>query len=173
MAWGRGLHGQPPLAGPVKREGDGKAPAGAFALPAAFGYAPAKRAGDLKLPYIAITDSVVGVDDLKSKHYNRILRVDASVKKDWTSQETMRRSDGLYEWGVVVGHNTDPIEPGAGSCIFLHIWRGPGQPTAGCTAMARDRIVALTRWLDAHARPVLVQLPREAYNPLAGLWGLP
>src|SRR5437016_550418 len=36
LAWGRGLHGAPP-GRPIKREGDGRAPAGAFALTASFG----------------------------------------------------------------------------------------------------------------------------------------
>ena len=186
LAWGLGRHDSSPprapnamhrvwgpLPGPVKREGDGKSPAGVFDLPAAFGYAPKERAGGVKLPYLALTDDVVGVDDVKSKFYNRIVRVDRETVKDWDSQETMRRADGLYEWGVLVGHNTSPTVPGAGSCIFIHIWRGPGQPTAGCTAMSRDRVVGLVAWLDPQAKPVLVQLPRAAYRRLAGPWALP
>ena len=38
-AWGIGLHAAR-NDGPVKREGDGKAPAGVFAIGTAFGYAP-------------------------------------------------------------------------------------------------------------------------------------
>ena len=178
LAWGRGLHGQPALSGveglpgPVKREGDGKAPAGAFALPSAFGYAAQEDAGGIRLPYIPLTSNVVGVDDVKSKRYNQIVRLD-QVTKDWDSFETMRRDDGLYEWGVVVNHNTTPVQPGAGSCIFLHVWRGPGKPTAGCTAMSRDDLLAVMKWLDPRCRPVLVQLPRAAYDRLAKPWGLP
>ncbi len=173
LAWGRGLHGQSSLPGPVKREGDGKAPAGAFELPQAFGYAARPDAGQVKLPYLALTDDVVGVDDVKSRYYNRIVKLSQVNDKDWDSAETMRRSDGLYEWGVLVGHNTSPVAVGAGSCIFLHIWRGADKPTAGCTAMSRDDMLALLGWLDPQAKPLLVQLPRETYAPLAGPWGLP
>ena len=173
LAWGRGLHGRAPLPGPIKREGDGKSPAGAFALPFAFGYAPAERAGELKLPYLPLTTDVVGVDDPNSAHYNRLVHASRLPAKDWTSAETMRRADGLYEWGVFVAHNTAPPAAGAGSCIFLHVWAGPGKPTAGCTAMDRREVLRLLRWLDGRARPALVQLPRSALRSLAGPWRLP
>jgi L,D-peptidoglycan transpeptidase YkuD (ErfK/YbiS/YcfS/YnhG family) len=172
LAWGRGLHGNSPLPGPDKREGDGKAPAGVFDLPLVFGYAAKEEAGGVKLPYLALTPQVVGVDDVKSRHYNRIVRTDETAK-DWDSAEAMRRDDGLYEWGVLVNHNASPVLPGAGSCIFLHVWRGEGKPTAGCTAMSRPHMVALATWLDPQAKPVLVQLPRAAYQRLASPWGLP
>ncbi len=136
-------------------------------------YAPKDEARDVKLPYVALTANVVGVDDARSRYYNRIVRVDQTPDRDWDSAETMRRPDGLYEWGVFVNHNTSPAAPGAGSCIFLHIWRGPDRPTAGCTAMSPDRMVGLVTWLDPKARPVLVQLPREEYGRLAAAWGLP
>jgi L,D-peptidoglycan transpeptidase YkuD (ErfK/YbiS/YcfS/YnhG family) len=95
------------------------------------------------------------------------------VTKDWDSAETMLRPDGLYEWGVVEGHNLPPTQPGAGSCLFLHIWRGLGKPTSGCTSMSRQEMVRLARWLDPNEKPVLVQLPMEAYLTLAKPWGLP
>src|SRR5437764_13783990 len=41
MGWGRGLHAPQTGEGPIKKEGDGKAPAGVFRLIRAFGYAPA------------------------------------------------------------------------------------------------------------------------------------
>jgi L,D-peptidoglycan transpeptidase YkuD (ErfK/YbiS/YcfS/YnhG family) len=174
LAWGRGLHGDPPLAGPVKREGDGKAPAGVFELSRAFGYAaPQQEIQGVKLPYLHLTADLVGVDDAKSKYYNQIVRPDEVPSKDWDSAETMRRDDGLYEWGVAVNHNTSPALPGAGSCIFLHVWRGPGKPTAGCTAMSKEDMVRLLGWLDPQSKPLLVQLPQEAYRRLAGPWGLP
>jgi L,D-peptidoglycan transpeptidase YkuD (ErfK/YbiS/YcfS/YnhG family) len=187
LAWGRGIGPTPTLPGPVKREGDGKSPAGAFELPFAFGYAPKEegaRTGcptrgrdghdtrDVKLPYVPLTPDVVGVDDPKSKYYNQVVSA-SQATKDWDSAETMLREDDLYEWGIFINHNTSPAVPGAGSCIFMHIWRGQDKPTAGCTAMSPDHIQRLARWLDPQARPVLVQLPREACQRLAKPWGLP
>ncbi|MGB3544100.1 MAG: hypothetical protein WBA11_14375, partial [Rubrivirga sp.] len=60
-----------------------------------------------------------------------------------------------------------------GSCIFMHVWRGPGTSTAGCTAMPDERLQSVMAWLDADAAPVLVQLPESARDALREPWGLP
>jgi L,D-peptidoglycan transpeptidase YkuD (ErfK/YbiS/YcfS/YnhG family) len=156
LGWGEGEHTMPmPAEFPVKREGDGCSPAGVFRIPFAFGYAPASEAAKVRLPYIPVTETLAGVDDVNSKYYNQI--VDAStVAKDWDSNETMLRADGLYRLGAFIAHNPR-CEPGRGSCIFFHLWSGPGQPTAGCTAMAEENVVKLLSWLDPAKEPRLVQ----------------
>ena len=77
----------------------------------------------------------------------------------------MRRDDILYKWGVVVDHNAAAI-PGAGSCIFLHIWKSSSAPTAGCTAMPESDLVRLLRWLDPARHPILIQLPLASAHPI-------
>src|SRR4029078_1066192 len=106
-------------------------PAGVFRIPYAFGYAPQSEAGWLRVPYRTLSPTVSGVDDVQSRYYNQVVD-SAEVKQDWDSAEIMRREDGLYRWGAFVAHNPRN-EPGGGSCIFLHVWRGYGSPTAGCT----------------------------------------
>jgi D-alanyl-D-alanine dipeptidase len=157
--------------GPIKKEGDGKAPAGIFRLSEAFGYAGQEQPG-WKMPYVSLTSSVECVDDSQSKYYNRVLDR-ASVSPDWNSSEHMLRSDELYRWGVVVDHNANPPQPGGGSCIFLHIWRGPGQGTVGCTAMPREQLESLLGWLDPGKKPLLVQLPVTQYRGVRGKLRLP
>ena len=68
----------------------------------------------------------------------------------------MRRDDHLYRLGVVVGYNTDPVVAGLGSAIFLHIWKGPGQPTAGCVAMAESDLERIVAWLDPAKMPQII-----------------
>jgi L,D-peptidoglycan transpeptidase YkuD (ErfK/YbiS/YcfS/YnhG family) len=64
--------------------------------------------------------------------------------------------------------------PGNGSCIFLHIWRGPGQGTAGCTAMPEQNLKEIIHWLNSKSSAaLLVQLPRPEYDRLKPLWNLP
>ncbi|HLT48633.1 MAG TPA: L,D-transpeptidase family protein [Rubricoccaceae bacterium] len=167
LGWGRGLHPEG-LDGPPKREGDGRAPAGVFYLTEAFGYAEDAETG---LPYRHATDDLECVDDPASAHYNDVLDR-TTVAPDWASHEEMRRRDDLYRLGVVVAHNR-PAEPGAGSCIFLHVWAGPRSTTSGCTAMQGAAMDALAAWLDADAAPVLVQLPEAEYVRWQAAWDLP
>ena len=141
LGWGRGLFPVEVagLQGPVKREGDGRSPAGVFTLGPAFGYADQATSG---LPYQAMQASDWCMDVPDSPHYNRI--VDAHEVGEAAvagSSEPMRldlHNDGdvRYRLGFVIGHNPGNV-PQGGSCIFAHLWRAPGEPTAGCTAMAR------------------------------------
>ena len=173
LAWGRGLH--PLLPGRTKREGDGRAPAGIFAISALFGNAapdsPFARAA--KLPYLHASANLKAIDDPASVHYNRIVDQTAFSQPDWASCEDMLRDDSRYAVGAVVGHNIAPVLPGAGSCIFLHVWAGPGVATAGCTAMSLADMTQVAGWLDGACLPLLVQLPRAAYACLREPWALP
>ena len=169
LAWGRGIYRHAGH-GPTKREGDGCAPAGVFRLGPAFGYAPRPPAG-CKLPYRAITDRDYFVDAPAANDYNRWVTIPARdpnrPEQLWPSFERMKRSDRLYELGIVVQQNDRPIVKGRGSAIFLHVWRNPGVPTVGCTAMAREDLLMLLRWLNPKQEPLLVQAPmREIKNIL-------
>jgi L,D-peptidoglycan transpeptidase YkuD (ErfK/YbiS/YcfS/YnhG family) len=175
LAWGRGLH--PPVgeSGPQKKESDGRAPAGIFAITALFGYAAPDSpfARGAKLPYLCATPDLKAIDDPASAYYNRIVDQSAVAQPDWASCEDMRRSDQRYAVGAVVAHNSGQPVPGAGSCIFLHVWESAGVPTAGCTAMALADMTAIAGWLDGAAAPLLVQLPRVEYERWREAWGLP
>ncbi|NWC96750.1 MULTISPECIES: L,D-transpeptidase [unclassified Pseudomonas] len=168
MAWGTGLTTPAPDQQPLKREGDGKAPAGIFTLGSAFGYASTAAT---RLPYTTSTATRECVDDSQSSHYNTL--VDSlAVNKDWTSSEQMLRKDQLYRQGIFVEHNT-PASANDGSCIFLHIWRSNRAGTLGCTAMDPAQIQQLFAWLDPREHPLLVQLPVAQYEQYRGRWKLP
>jgi len=172
LGWGRGLH-PPSSSGPQKKEGDGKSPAGVFRLPYAFGYAPADAVRPIKLPYVRCTASLECVDDTNSSYYNIVVDRALVEKPDWKSSEKMRMSDGEYELGIFVAQNSTDRAPGAGSCVFMHIWKGPHHPTSGCTAMSRGAMEGLVGWLDPAADPVLVQLPQREYRQRQRAWALP
>jgi len=171
LAWGVGLTQPDGAPGPVKREGDGRSPAGIFALGTAFGFADADPA--LRLPYRRLTPLTDCVDDPGAPQYNTIVDRDEGAPPPWSSAERMRTVDPEYRLGIVVDHNTDPPVPGRGSCIFLHIWDGPTHGTSGCTAMTDAAIETILRWLDPADRPVLVQLPRAEYDARRAPWHLP
>ena len=132
-----------------KREGDGMTPRGVFPLKLVFGYAASV---DSRMPYRQATAEDAWIDEPSSPRYN--LWVKGIPTKE--SHEKMRRDDHLYRLGVVVGYNTDPVVAGRGSAIFLHIWKGPGQPTAGCVAMAEDDLERIVAWLDPAQKPQII-----------------
>ena len=155
LGWGRGLHHIPKDAKWIKKEGDGKAPAGIFELKNAFGY----QAFKITYPYRVYRETDHCVDDGKSRWYNQI--VDSTkVKKDYNSFERMKFSKNYYKYGLVVDHNPEAI-PGAGSCIFMHIKKPDHIPTVGCTAMSEREIKNLLKWLDLKKHPLLIQAPRS------------
>ena len=172
-AWGLGLHSLQP--GQQKREGDGRAPAGIFAIGPAFGYA---KSLSTALQYQAMTAQDYCVDVSDSPLYNRIVDVGKVGEKAVAgSTEPMRRDvhangDQRYKLGFVIEHNAQQ-EPAGGSCIFAHLWSAAESQTAGCTAMSEPVMRELLAWLDPSQRPLFVLLPRAEYVRLRELWQLP
>jgi D-alanyl-D-alanine dipeptidase len=169
LGWGRGLgEGLSPGEGqPVKQEGDGRAPAGVFSLGAAFGNSPPGGAW----PFRALTANTECVDDVASTHYAQTVERDA-VSVDWKSSEAMA-SQPLYRVGAFVEHNTRDLKVGAGSCIFLHVWRAPDHGTAGCTAFDELVLRQVLTQLRPDAKPVLIQLPKAVYVAQRATHGWP
>ena len=161
LGWGRGLHTIPNNAKYVKKEGDGKAPAGIFQLKQAFGY----QSFVIKYPYEVYRSTDHCVDDIHSKFYNKI--VDSrKIKADYKSFEHMKFPKDYYKYGIVVNHNHIDEEgaiKGAGSCIFIHI---KNVPTAGCTVMNESEMKEIIKWLDAESEPLLVQGTEDVVNDL-------
>jgi D-alanyl-D-alanine dipeptidase len=172
MAWDPALTRQSPgrYPGPIKHEGDGRSPAGAFQLKGGtFGFAnqlPGSRM------YMPLTPTIECVDDPNSRYYGSIVDRAKVDQVDWKSSEKMSTIP-QYRWGVVVNYNTDQPVRGDGSCIFLHQWSGPANGTAGCTAMSPQDIEDLVHWANGEVRAVLVQLPRPEYERLRAHWQLP
>ncbi len=161
---------EPPTASgqPMKKEGDGRSPAGIFKITELFGFEPSLEAS---MPYHPLTEYTECVDDSSSQSYNQIVELKDFPHPDWSSSEKMRTID-VYRIGAVVDYNS-PKVPDAGSCIFLHIWKGPGHGTAGCTAMEEDHVKELAGWLDEKKQPVLIQLPQLMYERVRDSWQLP
>jgi len=174
-AWGMGLHPAQPGEWPRKREGDGRSPAGVFTIGQAFGYVPHI---DSPWFYQQMQATHYCMDVAASPLYNRIVDShEVGAETVAASTEPMRldlhnNGDVRYALGFVIEHNQDNI-PERGSCIFAHLWRQPGEGTAGCTAMSPEHMTALLAWLKPEAGPRFVLLPQAEYQRLHHDWGLP
>ena len=139
---------------PFKQEGDGKSPAGVFALTSSFGY----ESHTFLLPYHISTSEDICVDDVNSSFYNSLITM-PKVKPN--SFEYMRREDEQYKIGIVVDYN--PVKTrNNGSCIFLHVQKELNHPTAGCTSMSYEDLYKILNWLDISKKPLLIQIPKSS-----------
>lgn len=121
-----------------KHEGDGATPVGRYALRRVY-YRPDREAPpQTALPVVALDPGLGWCDDPAHPAYNQPVRLPFPA-----SAETMWREDGLYDLVVVIGHNDDPVVPGAGSAIFMHVAAPEGTPTAGCVALPVEALRAL------------------------------
>jgi L,D-peptidoglycan transpeptidase YkuD (ErfK/YbiS/YcfS/YnhG family) len=127
----------------AKREGDGATPAGLHRIVALL-YRPDR------IPRPAPWARPIGPSDLWSDdpadegRYNRLVRAPYAA-----SHERLRRADSLYDAVLVTDWNWPDATPGAGSAIFLHAWRKPRHPTAGCVAFSKSDLA----WLLPRLRP--------------------
>ncbi|MDP3266074.1 MAG: L,D-transpeptidase family protein [Sulfuricurvum sp.] len=141
---------------PLKREGDGRSPAGIFDISATFGEAPNANSA---LTYWYADDKLICIDDVNDTRYNTMGRLDpANPPKSF---EQMRRNDMVYRNGAVIDYNSKRIS-GRGSCIFFHLNHPNKRPTAGCTAMDEQPLLELIHWLDPNKKPKLLQIPKSA-----------
>ena len=120
----------------AKREGDGATPAGEHRLVGML-YRPDRlsRPADWALP---IGPLDLWSDDPEDEDYNLMVRAPHRF-----SHERLRRPDPMYDLVILTGWNWPHARPGRGSAIFIHQWRRPGAPTAGCIGLSRRDL----RWI--------------------------
>lgn len=123
-----------------KREGDGATPAGVFPLRRVLYRADRLEPPRTALPVQAIHPGDGWSDDPDDPLYNRPV-----ARPHPYSHEALWREDGLYDVIVVIGHNDEPVVPGHGSAVFVHVARPDYAPTAGCVALALPDLLALLR----------------------------
>lgn len=121
-----------------KREGDGATPTGSFALQRLFWRADRLDRPKTRLPASPILAHMGWCDDPADFRYNR------PVNLPWpASAECLWRKDHLYDLILVISHNQNPVVPGAGSAVFVHLQRDDQGPTAGCIALQRADLLHL------------------------------
>lgn len=132
----------------AKREGDGATPAGVHGIVGCL-YRPDRMAQpvDWALP---IGPLDLWSDDPRATDYNKMVRAPYGF-----SHERLRRADPMYDLVLILDWNWPVSHPGMGSAIFIHRWRRPGAPTAGCIALAPEDLLWVVRRLR-HADRVIV-----------------
>jgi len=122
-------------------EGDGITPRGSFPVREIFYRADRISKPVTALPLRALEKDDGWCDAPGDPNYNRPVKLPYPA-----SAEQMWREDHLYDLVAVLGYNDDPVVPGKGSAIFLHLARPDFSATHGCVALTRDD------WLAAIAQ---------------------
>lgn len=122
----------------AKREGDGGTPAGIHRIMGGY-FRPDRLVRSALSPWLRpIGPRDLWSDDSADPDYNHLVRAPHGF-----SHENMRRADPLYDLVLITDWNWPVAVPGRGSAIFLHSWRRPGYPTAGCIAFARNDLLRI------------------------------
>ena len=125
-----------------KRAGDGGTPTGTHRIVGML-YRPDRmaRPTDWALP---IGPMDLWSDDVRDPDYNLMVRAPHGF-----SHEHLRRADPQYDLVLITDWNWPYSVPGRGSAIFIHRWRRPCAPTAGCVALAPQDLL----WIAQRLRP--------------------
>jgi len=133
-----------------KREGDGATPIGQFPLRRLL-YRPDRLPAPVwALPADPLAPDDGWCDDPADAAYNRQVKLPHSGR-----HERLWRDDGIYNLIVVLGHNDDPVVPGHGSAVFLHVAGPEYPPTDGCVALALRDLLELLAAVSAADRLVV------------------
>lgn len=136
-----------------KKEGDGATPAGVWPIRAVL-----YRADRVQMPKLKFNVRKLAPDDgwcdaPTDPMYNKQVKLPYPA-----SAENLWRDDGLYDVVVVLGYNDDPVVPGLGSAIFMHVARRNYGPTLGCIAFAQENLLEILA-RATHATRVIVRKP--------------
>jgi L,D-peptidoglycan transpeptidase YkuD (ErfK/YbiS/YcfS/YnhG family) len=129
--------------GDKSAEADAVTPTGRFALRKVRIRSDRVSGLQTMLPVSTIGKTDGWCDDPASGDYNRLIALPHPA-----SHEELWRDDALYDVVIEVGFNDDPVEPGKGSAIFIHVARPDYGPTQGCVALKLDDLLDLLKVCD-------------------------
>ena len=133
-----------------KREGDGATPAGTFPIGRTM-YGNSPNPG-VRHRYVRLHCGDWWVEDTRSRAYNTFQRVGCGRRPPFkVTTPDMSTSPRAYAHLAVIDYNMNPVVPGRGSGIFLHVQIG--KPTSGCISLRREMLIHVLRWLRPSAAP--------------------
>ena len=133
-----------------KREGDRTTPAGVFG----FGRVMYGIGADpgVHYPYRHLVCGDWWVEDPRSPYYNQFHHVPCNTTPPFrVTSEDMAASPTAYRHLAFIRYNAEPVVPGRGSGIFLHV--STGRPTLGCVSLPLPELTKTLRWLRPASDP--------------------
>jgi L,D-peptidoglycan transpeptidase YkuD (ErfK/YbiS/YcfS/YnhG family) len=136
-----------------RHEGDGTTPIGTFPiLPRMYGNSPNPG---VRFGYTRLRCGDWWVEDPRSAAYNTFQRIGCGVRPPFkVTTPDMSKSPLAYAYLAVIGFNLNPVAPGRGSGIFLHVQ--VHKSTNGCVSLPRAQLLRVLRWLAPSPAPQIV-----------------
>jgi L,D-peptidoglycan transpeptidase YkuD (ErfK/YbiS/YcfS/YnhG family) len=82
-------------------------------------------------------------DDPRSEKYNKLIKFPFDY-----SAEKLHIKENIYDIILVLNFNTNPIQKGKGSAIFIHITKYGYKKTKGCVAVSKKDLRNIIKYID-------------------------
>ena len=129
-----------------KIEGDKKTPKGIFSLGPLF-YRKDRIANPItKLERKEIKKSMGWCDDIKSKNYNKLIKIDNKIKHEKLFQQKKN-----YDLIIPIKYNTSKPKKNKGSAIFIHLTQDY-KKTLGCIALKKKDFLILIKLINKKSK---------------------
>jgi L,D-peptidoglycan transpeptidase YkuD (ErfK/YbiS/YcfS/YnhG family) len=134
-------------------EGDGTTPMGNYGFESTM-YGLLSSPG-VHYPYTRVTCGDWWDEDPRSSEYNRFVTIGCGAHPTFGGgSEALWKTIPAYDSFAVIAYNTNPVVPGRGSAIFLHL--GTKTPTNGCVSLGQSSLLSTLRWLNPAKNPRIV-----------------
>ena len=129
-----------------KFEGDKKTPRGIFSLGPVFFRKDRIEDPITKLKKIEIRKNMGWCDDIKSKKYNKLIKINNNIK-----HEKLFRKRNIYDLLIPIKYNTSNPKRNKGSAIFLHVTNNY-KKTMGCIALKKRDMLILIKLINKNTK---------------------
>ena len=130
----------------LKTEGDYCTPTGQFKLGPIFFRKDRINKLNTRIKTYPITENMTWEDDPNKKNYNKL------TFKNKKSSEKLFRKDNIYDIIIVIDYNSNPVIPGKGSAIFMHIAKQNYLPTKGCISLKKKDLIFMVSKLSINEK---------------------
>ena len=125
-----------------KIEGDNKTPKGLYALGPLYYRKDRVSKISTKLRKIEIKKNFGWCDDIKSKFYNKPIKINNKIR-----HEKLYRNDKKYDLLIPIEYNSKKTKINKGSAIFIHLTKNY-KKTKGCVAIKEKDMLILLKLIN-------------------------
>ena len=129
-----------------KIEGDKKTPKGIFSLGPVFYRKDRTKKLVTKLRKKEINKLMGWCDDVKSKNYNKLIKVNNKI-----GHEKLFQKKTNYDVLIPIEYNTKKTKKNKGSAIFIHLTKNY-KKTLGCIALKKNDLLILLKLINKRTK---------------------